>query len=162
MSDKDSDISKIEILIEIMKKNDLMEVEIKHGDNKILLKRSVPAHHMAPVPVISNLNASAPQGAPHTIPVSLGQPVSRTDDDEGLIDIKSPMVGTFYAQHSPDAEPYVEIGSQLQPQSVVCIIEAMKVMNEIKADTSGTVEKIIVKNGQAVEFGQVLFKIRPE
>ena len=160
MSDKDSDISKIEILIEIMKKNDLMEVEIKHGDDKILLKRSGPAHPMPAIPVISHLNAAAHPAIPQA--PAPGQPVPSSEPDEGLVDITSPMVGTFYAQPSPDAESFVEIGSSVDQQSVVCIIEAMKVMNEIKADNAGTIEKIMVKNGQAVEYGQVLFKVRPE
>jgi acetyl-CoA carboxylase biotin carboxyl carrier protein len=160
MSNKDTDISKIEILIEIMKKNDLMEVEIKHGDDKILLKRSGPAQPVPAVPVISHLNAAAHPAAPQA--AAPGQLVPPSEADEGLVDITSPMVGTFYAQPSPDAEPFVEIGSSVDPQSVVCIIEAMKVMNEIKAENPGTIERIMVKNGQAVEFGQVLFKIRPE
>ncbi|MHC4455579.1 MAG: acetyl-CoA carboxylase biotin carboxyl carrier protein [Planctomycetota bacterium] len=72
------------------------------------------------------------------------------------------MVGTFYAAPSPDSEPYVEIESQVSPQTVVCIIEAMKVLNEIKAETSGTIAEILVNNGQAIEYGQVLFKVKPD
>jgi acetyl-CoA carboxylase biotin carboxyl carrier protein len=79
-----------------------------------------------------------------------------------LIEIKSPMVGTFYATPSPDSAPYVEIGSHVEPQTVICIIEAMKVMNEIKAENSGTVAEILVTNGQAVEYGQALFRVRPD
>ena len=78
------------------------------------------------------------------------------------MEIKSPIVGTFYATPSPDSEPYVDIGTEVSPQTVVCIIEAMKVMNEIKAETTGTIVKILVTNGQAVEYGQVLFKVRPD
>ena len=78
------------------------------------------------------------------------------------MDVKSPIVGTFYATPSPDSESYVEVGSTVEPQTVVCIIEAMKVMNEIKAETSGTIAEILVTNGQAVEYGQVLFRIKPD
>ena len=79
-----------------------------------------------------------------------------------LVAIKSPIVGTFYAKPSPDSEPFVEIGSNVGPQTVVCIIEAMKVMNEIKAETSGTIVESFVSDGQAVEYGQVLFKVKPD
>jgi acetyl-CoA carboxylase biotin carboxyl carrier protein len=76
--------------------------------------------------------------------------------------IKSPLVGTFYASPSPDSAPFVELGSHVDAQTVVCIIEAMKVMNEIKAETSGTIAEILVGSGQAVEYGQVLFKVKPD
>jgi len=79
--------------------------------------------------------------------------------EEKLLEIKSPLVGTFYATPSPDSEPFVEVGSKVEENSVVCIIEAMKVMNEIKAEVSGTIAEILVKNGEAVEYGQVLFRV---
>ncbi|MFB0525064.1 MAG: acetyl-CoA carboxylase biotin carboxyl carrier protein, partial [Phycisphaerae bacterium] len=82
--------------------------------------------------------------------------------EEELVEIKSPIVGTFYATPSPDSEPYVEVGSHVEPQTVVCIVEAMKVMNEIKAETRGTIVEILVTNGQAAEYGQVLFRVRPD
>lgn len=85
-----------------------------------------------------------------------------TAKDEGLLEIKSPIVGTFYSSPSPDSDPYVEVGSAVSSNTVVCIVEAMKVMNEIKAETSGIIAQVCVKNGQAVEYGQVLFKVRPE
>ncbi len=85
-----------------------------------------------------------------------------TPGTENLVEIKSPIVGTFYATPSPKSEDYVEPGSTVKPQTVVCIIEAMKVMNEIKAETSGTIVEILVTNGQAVEYGQVLFKVKPD
>ena len=78
------------------------------------------------------------------------------------MEIKSPIVGTFYATPSPDSEDYVEIGSHVDSQTVVCIIEAMKVMNEIKAEVSGTISDILVSNGQAVEYGQVLFRVKAD
>ena len=81
---------------------------------------------------------------------------------DGLLEIKSPMVGTFYAAQSPDAAPYVEVNLHIDSQTVVCVIEAMKVMNEIKAEISGTITEVLVTNGQAVEFGQVLFKVKPD
>jgi len=91
----------------------------------------------------------------------LSQP-SAPQPDEDLVEIKSPIVGTFYVTPSPDSEPYVELGSAVRPQTVVCIIEAMKVMNEIKAEASGTIAEILVTNGQAVEYGQVLYRVKPD
>jgi len=161
MTQNDSDLARIKELIDIMKDNDLVEVQIEHGEDKILLKRSVPGPVVTAVPIISP-HISAMPGM-----VSAGQiPPAGVQGggilDEGLVEIKSPLVGTFYARPSPDSEPYVEVGSQVNPQTVVCMVEAMKVMNEIKAEMSGTIVKIMVTSGQAVEYGQVLFKVKPE
>lgn len=156
MAEKNKDFQKIKKLIKIMKENDLIEVEIKHSDDKILVKRAAgqtPA--VAAVPMIGQ---QMPVAA-----VENQTPQTKGDKgkDDGLVEIKSPMVGTFYATPSPDSDNYVELGSEVNSQSVVCIIEAMKVMNEIKADTNGKIEQILVTSGQAVEFGQVLFKVMP-
>jgi acetyl-CoA carboxylase biotin carboxyl carrier protein len=159
MPEKDTDLAKIQELIGIMKEHDLVEVEIKHGDDKILLKRAqLPA--VTAVPVIGHglPLVLPPTGAAPTAPMASGQPAQQ----DNLIEIKSPIVGTFYATPSPDSEPYVEIGSKVEAQTVVCIIEAMKVMNEIKAETSGTIVQILATSGQAVEYGQVLFKVKPD
>ncbi len=143
-----------------MKDNELVEVEIKHGDDKILLKRSQPQQPGITAAPLSSTGVSAePEMAQR--PMAQAKPsVPATDDD--LVEIKSPMVGTFYATPSPDSEPYVEPDSNITPQTVVCIIEAMKVMNEIKAETSGTIVEILATSGQAVEYGQVLFKVKPD
>lgn len=156
MAHKFVDLQKVEELIAIMKANDLVEVEINHGEDKIFLKRSQPA--AVPVPMISQFHAMPMGGG---VAAVQSQPQAAAED-AGLVEIKSPMVGTFYARPSPDSEPFVEIGAQIEPQTVVCIIEAMKVMNEIKSEITGTVVKIMVTNGQAVEYGQVLFKVKPE
>jgi len=163
MGQTDTDLHKIKKLIEIMKDNDLVEVEIKHGDDKILLKRSQgQSTTVTAVPMIAANNSIVPvvSGAEQQ---SAGQSrASGTTKEDGLIEIKSPIVGTFYSTPSPDSEAFVEVGSDVNPQTVVCIVEAMKVMNEIKAETSGTIAEILVANGQAVEYGQVLFKVRPD
>ena len=176
MAQKDTDLQKIKELIEIMKDNDLVEAEIKHGDDRIFLKRSLP--QQPTVTAVPTVGPNISQG-PQTPSMALGGPASPVSPDataaspteekpsvpqqeEDLVEIKSPLVGTFYATPSPDSEHYVEVGSQVGPQTVVCIIEAMKVMNEIKAETSGTIAEILVTNGQAVEYGQVIFKIRPD
>jgi len=148
-----------------MKQNGLEELEIRHDDDKIYLKRSQPQSAQSPtitsLPVMKQEFGAAPvagQSAEAT-----GRPgASQPPHDENLVEIKSPIVGTFYAKPSPDSEPYVEIGSSVGPQTIVCIIEAMKVMNEIKAETSGMIADVLVTDGQAVEYGQVLFKVRPD
>ena len=167
MAQKDTDLQKIKELIEIMKDNNLSEVEIKHGDDKILLKRSQPQQPtVTAVPMVSPNISAAPAGpdatqGPSLPATSKGKP-SAPQQEEDLVEIKSPMVGTFYATPSPDSDPFVEVGSTVEPQMVICIVEAMKVMNEIKAETSGTIAEILVTNGQAVEYGQVLFKVKPD
>ena len=156
MADRDTDIQRIQQLIDIMKENGLVELQIEHDDDKIVLKRAQPQQGVSGIPVIRPESFVTPAEAPE----DLAQPVAPVD--ENLVEIKSPIVGTFYATPSPDSEPYVEVGSQVGAQTVVCIIEAMKVMNEIKAETEGTIVDILVKNGQAVEYGQVLYKVRPD
>ncbi len=162
MAEKDTDIKKIKKLIEIMKENGLVEIEIKHDDDKIFLKRAQPQQAVNGLTIIRPESGAAPVG-PEGMGIvsqpSAPQPVSSEED---LVEIKSPIVGTFYATPSPDSESFVDIDSVVDPQTVVCIIEAMKVMNEIKAETTGTIVEILVTNGQAVEYGQVLFKVRPD
>jgi len=161
MAEKDIDLKKVKELIEIMKQNGLEELEIKQGDQKIFLRRSQPQSSAGPivtaVPMMRQEFVS-PQSSQSTDVV--GQTTAK--HEENLIEIKSPIVGTFYSQPTPDSDPYVEVGSSVEPQTIVCIIEAMKVMNEIKAETSGTIAEVFVTNGQAVEYGQVLFKVRPD
>jgi len=166
MAEKDTDLKKIKELIEIMKANELLEVEIKHGDDKIFLKRSQPQPSAGPaVSAIPTMRPEpgatpAPPGGTEALIQTYASQATPTQED--LLEIKSPIVGTFYATPSPDSGPYVEVGSTVSPQTVVGIIEAMKVMNEIKAETSGTIAEVLVTNGQAVEFGQVLFKAKPD
>ena len=163
MPENDADVAKIKELIEIMKANDLVKINIQHGDDRISLRRAAPSQPQAPVGHIITAvpGAIAPPASPEAQALAAGQaPVAQ--DSEQYLEIKSPIVGTFYEAPSPDSDAYVEIGSSVNPQTVVCIIEAMKVMNEIKAETSGEIVERVVSNGQAVEFGQVLFKVRPD
>ena len=170
MAEKDTDLEKIKKLIEIMKQNGLVEVEIKHGDDKISLKRYSPQQPtVTVVPTAGSESGGLPTGlgsaasaSPNATEAAATKAPSVAPQEEDLVEIKSPLVGTFYAKPSPDSELYVEIGSTVNPQTVICIIEAMKVMNEIKAETSGTIAEILVTNGQAVEYGQLLFKVRPD
>jgi acetyl-CoA carboxylase biotin carboxyl carrier protein len=152
---ENSDLDKIKKLVEIMEQNELVELEIKHGDDKIFLKRC-PAQPIAAA-VLQPEYGPAPAGRG-----MIEMPAAKPQKQQNLVDIKSPIVGTFYATPSPDSEPYVEIGTHVEPQTVVCLIEAMKVMNEIKAETAGTIVEILVTNGQAVEYGQVMFRVKPD
>jgi len=151
------DIEEIKQLIQLMVDNDLSEVDITDGESKILLKRgpgegAVLAAGPAPV---------APGPVAPAVPAPAGEAAPPGPPAEELLEIRSPMVGTFYAAPSPESEPYVTVGTSVDDETVVCIIEAMKVMNEIKAECSGTIAEICVKNAQPVEFGQVLFRVRP-
>ncbi len=162
MSDKNSDLKKIEQLLEIMKKNDLVELEVKSGDDKIVLKRAQP--QSSQVTAVPMMTPAVSAGAPvPTAPAGGAVPIeSIGTKPSDLIEIKAPMVGTFYETPNPDAEPYVEVGSKVTPSTVVCIIEAMKVMNEIKAETEGTIAEVCIQSGQAVEYGTVLFRVKPD
>jgi len=159
MGHSDSDLQKIKKLIDLMKENELVELELESGEEKIVLKRSTPQQAAPAIIHVPAPNSSPASAAPVAQPQAAAAGETK---DEGLVEIKSPMVGTFYGTPSPDSEAYVEVGSAVSPQTVVCIIEAMKVMNEIKAETAGTIAQILVKSGQAVEYGQVLFKVKPE
>ena len=154
---QNSDLKRIRELIDIMKQNNLVEVEIKHGDDKIFLKRYQEPPAGTSVPTAKNTTVSARAAATEAEPAA-----SQPQPEENLVEIASPLVGTFYAAPSPESDAYVEVGSQVEPQTVVCIVEAMKVMNEIKAENRGTIAEILVENGQAVEYGQVLFKVKPD
>ncbi len=156
------DLKDIKAIIDLVKKNSVSEFELETPEFKIKIKRGAnggqpPGEEQgasaavmtyavppAPMPVVS----SAIQPTPVPTP-------------SNELDIKSPMIGTFYRAPSPESAPYVEVGTEVQPDTVVCIIEAMKVMNEIKAEAKGVITQVLVENAKPVEFGQPLFKIRP-
>jgi acetyl-CoA carboxylase biotin carboxyl carrier protein len=151
------DLKDIKAIIDLMKKNSITEFELERQDSKIKLKRGLNGNPQSaqydeapiagPMPVLPTISAAS-TAAP--APVATGE-----------IDIKSPMIGTFYRAPSPEAGNYVEIGTEVNADMVVCIIEAMKVMNEIKSEVKGVVTQVLVENGKPVEFGQPLFKVRP-
>lgn len=148
-------------IIELMKANELTEFEFQDEDTRIALKRKNGSD--APVVVQAAAPASAPLApvpAPAVAAPAAGAPAADGGDD-GLEEIKSPMVGTFYRSPAPDADSFVSVGDTVEADTTVCIVEAMKVMNEIKAETSGVIKKILVDNATPVEFGQALFKIEP-
>jgi len=157
------DLKDIKVIVDLMKKNAVSEFEMEEGDFKIKLKResgkprkgeTVVVQEAAPVilpaaavPVAAAPAPAAPATAPPPAP-------------EGP-EVKSPMIGTFYRKPSPDADSFVEVGSVVEPETVVCIIEAMKVMNEIKAEVKGTIAEVLLEDGKPVEYGQALFRIEP-
>ncbi len=153
------DLKDIKAIIDLMKKNSISEFELEKQEFKIKLKRGgigVVGAEEAP-----SLLYASPAAVPFREPApQLAAPApSATAAHE--IEIKSPMIGTFYRAPSPESAPYIDVGSEVGPETVVCIIEAMKVMNEIKAEVRGVVTQILVDNAKPVEFGQVLFKLRP-
>ena len=137
-----------------MKKNSISEFELERQDFKIRLRRggSVPTQTEE---ITSPIVPSAVGPAP---PISVGTASSASNGD---VEIRSPMIGTFYRSPSPESANYVEIGSEVNPDTVVCIIEAMKVMNEIKAEVRGIITEILIDNAKPLEFGQSIFKVRP-
>jgi acetyl-CoA carboxylase biotin carboxyl carrier protein len=148
------DARELKKIVQIMNDNDLAEVEIEEEGKRLRIrKQDAPG---AP-PVVAAAPAPAPAAAPAAEPAPAAEAPA---EEPGLHVITSPMVGTFYRAPSPDAEPYVEVGVRVNAESVVCILEAMKVMNEIKAECAGEIAEICVQNGEAVEFGQALFKVR--
>ncbi len=148
------DIDRIKSVIDLMCERELCEFAIEEKDFKLSLKRGSPAVMMsAPMMAPAATPAAAPVAAP-----AAAAPAAPAADDK-LSPIPSPLVGTFYRAGSPDADPFVAVGSRVNKDTVVCIIEAMKVMNEIKAEASGVIKKILVENATAVQFGQPMFLI---
>jgi acetyl-CoA carboxylase biotin carboxyl carrier protein len=145
------DLDKLNALLTVLKEHDVSEfaykdaeysVRLRLGQPIVTMAHAVPHHAMAPAPA-----ASAPAAA--------------SSSDAGLTVVESPMVGTFYAARSPGAEAFAPVGSRVAVGQTLCIIEAMKLMNQIEAEVSGTVAEVLVKDGQPVEYGQPIFKIRP-
>ncbi len=153
------DIEKIRQLVDMMVANDLQEISLRDGDVEVSLRR--PNYDANNGVVVSQ--GTAPMQIPAAAPGSAGiePPSAAPKEDTGLVEIRSPMVGTFYAAPDPESPAFVQVGNDVHHEAVVCIVEAMKVFNEIKAEVDGTIEKILVKNEQAVEYGQPMFLVRP-
>ncbi|MDE1172041.1 MAG: acetyl-CoA carboxylase biotin carboxyl carrier protein [Verrucomicrobium sp.] len=153
------DLKEIKGVIDLMTKNGISEFELEQNDFKIRLKKgqnpeiSAVSPHSAPVFAHAPHPASAPAPAPAAAPV----PAAPAENVKPIV---SPMVGTFYSAPSPDSAPYVKVGQEVNEDTVVCIIEAMKVMNEIKAEVKGVVTEIIAENGKPVDFNKPLFNVK--
>ncbi|MGF1453701.1 MAG: acetyl-CoA carboxylase biotin carboxyl carrier protein [Opitutales bacterium] len=156
------DIKEIKQVVDLMKRSDLTEFEIEEENLKLRIKRAAP--HAEPVVTMPAPQMVPPpqSAAPPSPPASGagGNPTPEPAEPKGGEVIKSPMVGTFYRAPNPDSPPFVEIGTQVTTETVVCIIEAMKVMNEIQAELKGKITEVLVENGQSVEYGQPLFRLQ--
>jgi acetyl-CoA carboxylase biotin carboxyl carrier protein len=149
------DLRKLKTLIDLVSESNISELEITEADGKVRIVKSEP--QAAQHPHIQYL--PTPQAAPGGVPAAPVAPVVAEEPPEQGHVVKSPMVGTFYRSASPGAEAFAEVGTVVKEGDAICIIEAMKIMNEIEADKAGTVKQILCENGQAVEFGQPLFII---
>ena len=153
------EIKEIKSIIDLMTRNKLSEFELEREGFKIRIKRDIegrPVVTSTPIVPLIQSAASAPAAVHEAAPSSTSAPAAAAD----LIDIKSPMVGTFYRTPAPDAPAYIQVGQEVNEETVVCIIEAMKVMNEIKAEVKGTVVEILVDNARPVEFNTPLFRVK--
>ena len=158
------DLKDIKAIIDLMKKNAISEFELERQDFKIKLKRGI--NGAVPAPQYAQYDESpvvayAPPPAIAAPPAPAAPPIPTPAAEPAEAEIKSPMIGTFYRAPSPEAANYAEVGTEVNPETVVCLIEAMKVMNEIKAEAKGVITQVLVENAKPVEFGQPLFKLRP-
>ncbi|HEX4416082.1 MAG TPA: acetyl-CoA carboxylase biotin carboxyl carrier protein [Lacipirellulaceae bacterium] len=152
------DVRRVRKFIELMNEHDLAEIDLRQGDQRLRLRRgpeaitmaTMPSMPMAPAPSISSGGSSAGKAAP-----------APADDSKATF-IKSPMVGTFYSAANPDSPAFVKVGDHVGPETTVCIIEAMKVFNEIPAECAGRIAAVLAQNGDAIEFNQPLYRVEPE
>lgn len=152
------DIRKIKKLIELLEESGIAEIEIKEGEEAVRISRmptGAAAHAAAHAAAVAP--APAPAAAPPVLPAAAAEPPGKPKANEHVI--TAPMVGTFYGSPSPGAKPFVEIGDEIKVGQVLCIIEAMKMMNQIEADKAGRITSVMARNGDPVEFGQPLFVV---
>jgi acetyl-CoA carboxylase biotin carboxyl carrier protein len=160
------DLKQIKQIIDLMKRSELTEFAVEEEGFKLKIRRGsnglpiVSSGRGSNAPFVpADTGSTPPMPVPASIQSTLpGAPV--VTEEPGIVYVKSPMVGTFYRSPSPESKPFVDVGSKIEDNSLVCIIEAMKIMNEIQAETKGTVVEMLVENGQPVEYGQRLFKLR--
>ncbi len=153
------DIRKVKKLIELLEDSGVGEIEITEGEDSVRISRHSPAVQTTTSPVQMPMEASVAQKVTSTSSVTSAEPSAALGDNENNFEVTAPMVGTFYSASSPDSEPFVQVGDNVKTGDTLCIIEAMKMMNPIEADVSGTIKSIRIQNGEPVEFGQVMFVI---
>ena len=149
------DIRKVKKLIELLDDSGIAEIEITEGEESVRISRYSAHAPVAAAPMVAAAPVAAPVAAPAAAPAAA--PVEVVEEDG--FEVTAPMVGTFYSSSSPGAAPYIQVGDRVNEGDTLCIIEAMKMMNQIEADVSGVVKSIRIQNGEPVEFGQVLFVI---
>ena len=158
------DVNLLSQIVELMTENDVNTVDVRDGQRRVVIKRGAAAFAMPAAPQMFAApvgSQAAPQQASASAPATAKQE-NEGEDESKLLRIKSPMVGTFYAAPAKGAKPFVNVGSRVDEETDVCIVEAMKVFNNIKAECHGTIAKILVQDSQPVEFGQVLFLVKPD
>ena len=157
------DIKFVQQIVAMVEKSNVHEIELESKGVKIRVTKNSTGQTPSSYPVMMGQPMYAQQAAAVHAPAAAAEPaaVAAPSVEKKYKEIKSPIVGTFYRSPSPDAEPYAEVGSQIKPGTVLCIVEAMKLMNEIEADFSGTIAKVCVENGKPVEYNQVLFLVEP-
>jgi acetyl-CoA carboxylase biotin carboxyl carrier protein len=156
-------VDEIRELINLATETGIAELEVQRGDNRVRIRRSIGGNQefvWAPQMAMPRMDAAAVAAAPAGQPAPAPPAPKEPGSDPNLVLVPSPIVGTFYEGPSPGAPPFVRLGERVQPGKVLCIIESMKLMNEIEAEVSGTVESKLVMNGQPVEYGEALFAIR--
>lgn len=156
------DLEFLEKLIQAIDNSSLDSLELERGGTRVRLSKTAPQNVVASAPAMAAAPAvAAPAAAPAAPAASGDAPAAPAAPASNLIDVKSPMVGTFYRAPAPEAPAYAEVGQKVSTGDTLCIIEAMKLMNELEAEASGTIAEICVENGEPVEYGQVLFRINP-
>jgi acetyl-CoA carboxylase biotin carboxyl carrier protein len=151
------DVRKVREFIELMNEHELTEIDLRQGEQRIRLRRGPEMVSMAAQPVFPTAGTSAP--AASSTAGGAGT-VSAVDDSKALL-VRSPMIGTFYASPNPESPPFVKVGDRVGPDTTVCIVEAMKVFNEIPAECSGRIAAVLAQSGDPVEFNQPLFRVEP-
>jgi acetyl-CoA carboxylase biotin carboxyl carrier protein len=159
-------LDEIRDLIKLATETQVAELEVQRGDDRVRIRLSVPAEHYSAAPIYHPVSMAAanPAATPHTPAEATPHPArdkSSGPPSDGTVLVKSPIVGTFYECAAPGSPPFVRVGEPVQPGKVLCIIESMKLMNEIEAEVAGVIEAKLVPNGQPVEYGEALFVIRP-
>jgi acetyl-CoA carboxylase biotin carboxyl carrier protein len=159
------DLKEIQELIKILSKSDLSELRIERDNFKLTLRKQEPYSYVAPPPAappaLPPAVTSLPSPPPQNAPAIANAPATETGDESKYITIKSPMIGTFYRSSTPDKPAFVNVGDEIKQGSVLCIIEAMKLFNEIESEHSGRIVKILSENAKPVEYDQPLFLIEP-
>ena len=154
------DVRRVRRLVELMQEFELAEIDLRQAEQRIRLRKDqdpvIVQGGYAPAPMPAAAPAAAPQAAAPAAPAAAAPAPAAADSSHYIV---SPMVGTFYVSSSPDSPPLVKVGDQIGPETVVCIVEAMKVFNELPAECSGKITAILVENGAAVEYGQKLFRV---
>ena len=153
------DVKKVRKFIELMNEHDLAEIDLKQGDQRIRLRRGPELVTVASSPVMSA--GSAPAAASSAGVSAAAKPSEAAADEGNAVIIKSPMIGTFYASPNPESPAFVKVGDRVGPDTTVCIVEAMKVFNEIPAECSGRIVAVLAQSGEPVEFNQPLFRVEP-